>query len=152
MSRSGLRFRNLTVSPGIPVQAWPFEGILTAIERGTLPDWIRLADAIAADPWGPVTEQVQQAVRILQPYGTGQLMRMVIDDARSEAIRRDRGAVADEIRSLVNRSGLSNRDFARRIGTSASRFSTYLSGTVTPSAALLVRMRRVAGAVETPPP
>jgi hypothetical protein len=32
---------------------------------------------------------------------------------------------------------------AARIGTSASRLSTYVTGKVTPSAALLVRMRRV---------
>lgn len=43
-------------------------------------------------------------------------------------------------------SGLSRAEFASRVGTSASRLSTYVSGRVTPSAALLLRMRRVADA------
>ena len=50
----------------------------------------------------------------------------------------------DEVRNLVGRSGLSKQDFAERIGTSRSRLSTYMSGKVVPSAALMVRMRRVA--------
>lgn len=40
-------------------------------------------------------------------------------------------------------SGLSKSEFASRIGTSASRLSTYLSGSVTPSASLLLRMQTV---------
>ena len=47
-----LKFRNITASPEDPVQTWPFEGVLAAVERGTLPDWRRLARAIRADPWG----------------------------------------------------------------------------------------------------
>jgi len=41
---SALRFRNLDVSPEEPVEDWPFEGVVTAIERGALPigsDWRR---------------------------------------------------------------------------------------------------------------
>ncbi|MDN5748643.1 MAG: helix-turn-helix domain-containing protein [Pseudonocardia sp.] len=41
-------------------------------------------------------------------------------------------------------SGRTRADFARSVGTSASRLSTYVNGSVTPSAAMLVRMRRVA--------
>ena len=47
---SALRFRNLDVSPEEPVEDWPFEGVVTAIERGALPDWQRLAAAIKAEP------------------------------------------------------------------------------------------------------
>ena len=49
------------------------------------------------------------------------------------------------MRAAVERSGLTNADFASLIGTSASRLSTYLSGKVTPSAALLVRIERAGG-------
>lgn len=52
MTASGLRFRNIDASPDDPVESWPFEGILAAIERGTLPDWRRLAAAIAVAPGG----------------------------------------------------------------------------------------------------
>ena len=39
---TALRFRNIDASPDDPVETWPFEGILAAVERGTLPDWRRL--------------------------------------------------------------------------------------------------------------
>jgi transcriptional regulator with XRE-family HTH domain len=53
------------------------------------------------------------------------------------------------IRDLVARSGLSQQDFAGRLGTSRPRLSTYLSAKVTPSAALMLRMRRVAAQAQT---
>jgi transcriptional regulator with XRE-family HTH domain len=40
-------------------------------------------------------------------------------------------------------SGLSQAAFASRLGTSASRMSTYLRGEVTPSASLLIRAQRL---------
>lgn len=39
-----------SLTRSIPGSTWPFEGILAAIERGTLPDWRRLAASIRADP------------------------------------------------------------------------------------------------------
>lgn len=146
MTTSGLRFRNVDASPDDPVETWPFEGILAAVERGTLPDWRRLAAAIVADPWGHVAHQVSEAIRLSRPYGTSTLLESVIKNARRSAAEAERLQVATEIRSLVERSGLSSQDFARRIGTSPSRLSTYMSGKVTPSAALMIRMRRAAGA------
>jgi len=83
---TALKFRNTIASPDDPVDTWPFEGILAAVERGSLPDWRRLAAAIRADP-----RQVLEPIRL-----------------------------------------------------SRSRLSTYMSGKVVPSAALMVRMRRVA--------
>ena len=61
---TALRFRNIDASPDDPVETWPFEGILAAVERGTLPDWRRLATAIRTDPWGPVARQVLEAVQL----------------------------------------------------------------------------------------
>jgi DNA-binding transcriptional regulator YiaG len=125
------------------VETWPFEGILAAVERGTLPDWRRLATAIRADPWGPVAQQVLEAVRLSRPYGTTELLEGVVARARELAVDSERAAVASEVRDLIDKSGLSQQDFAARIGTSRSRLSTYISGKVVPSAALMVRMRRV---------
>jgi predicted XRE-type DNA-binding protein len=141
---TALKFRNLTASPDDPVETWPFEGILAAVERGTLPDWRRLAKVIQADPWGPVAQQVLEAVRLTRPYGTAELLEGVVERARKLAADSERGEVAAQVRRLVSDSGLSQRDFADRIGTSRSRLSTYMSGKVMPSAALMVRMRRVA--------
>jgi DNA-binding transcriptional regulator YiaG len=141
---SALKFRNITASVDDPVETWPFEGILAAVERGTLPDWRRLATVIRADPWGPVAQQVLEAVELSRPYGASQLLTSVIDSARQEAADAEREQVAGEIRDLVARSGLSRQDFALRLGTSRPRLSTYMSGKVTPSAALMLRIRRIA--------
>jgi DNA-binding transcriptional regulator YiaG len=141
---TALKFRNLDASPEDPVESWPFEGILAAVERGTLPDWHRLATAIKADPWGPVAQQVLEAVHLSRPYGTAELLEAVVAQARKLAIDSEREIVASEVRDLVARSGLSRQDFAERIGTSRPRLSTYISGKVVPSATLMVRMRRVA--------
>jgi predicted XRE-type DNA-binding protein len=140
---TALRFRNITASPDDPVETWPFEGILAAIERGTLPDWRRLAHVIEADPWGPVAQQVLEAIHLSRPYGTAELLTGVVVRARDRAAESERAEVAAQVRALVERSGLSQRDFAERIGTSRPRLSTYMSGKVVPSAALMVRMRRV---------
>jgi DNA-binding transcriptional regulator YiaG len=142
---TALKFRNIDASPDDPVEAWPFEGVLAAVERGTLPDWRRLATAIRADPWGPVAHQVLEAVRLSRPYGTAELLEGVVARARKLATESEREDVASEVRALIGRSGLSRHDFAERIGTSRSRLSTYMSGKVVPSATLMVRMRRVAG-------
>jgi DNA-binding transcriptional regulator YiaG len=141
---SGLKFRNVVTSPDDPVETWPFEAILTSVERGTLPDWRRLARAIEADPWGPVARQVLEAVQLSRPYGTSAILEGVVQRARQRTADAERAEVAAEIRDLVQRSALSQREFAARIGTSRSRLSTYMSGKIMPSAALMVRMRHVA--------
>ena len=144
-----LKFRNITASPQDPVETWPFEGVLAAVERGTLPDWRRLARAIQADPWGPVAQQVLEAVHLSRPYGTAELLEEVVGRAREVAADSERAEVAAEVSGLVRASGLSQQDFAARLGTSRSRLSTYMSGKVMPSAALMVRMRQAASRAVT---
>ena len=80
-----------------------------------------------------------------RPYGVAPVMERAISRTRQTAEVSEREAVATEIDRLVRASGLSRAEFASRIGTSASRLSTYVTGKVTPSAALLVRMRRAIG-------
>lgn len=146
-----LAFRNIDVSPEDPVEVWPTEAVLTALERGGLGHWRRLAAAIDNDPWGPVARRVEEALEVSQPYGVGVLMTEVLAAARRRAERAERAAVAAEVIRLQEASGLARTEFASAIGTSASRLSTYLNGKVTPSAALLVRMRRVATRPSCPP-
>jgi DNA-binding transcriptional regulator YiaG len=141
---SGLKFRNIKTSPDDPVEEWPFEGILASVERGTLPDWRRLATAIRIEPWGLVAQQVLEAVQLSRPYGTAELLEAVVDRARKQAAESERREVSAEVRKLVGESGLPQQGFAERIGTSRSRLSTYMSGKVVPSASLMLRMRRVA--------
>jgi transcriptional regulator with XRE-family HTH domain len=52
-----------------------------------------------------------------------------------------------DLRSAVTSSGLSQAGFARALGTSASRLSTYLSGRTVPSAAWFLRAQRLGDAL-----
>lgn len=95
---TALKFRNLTASPDDPVETWPFEGIVAAVERGTLPDWRRLAKVIQSDPWGPVAQQVLEAIQLAHPHGTAELLEGAISRARQAAIgseRRDSATLAN---------------------------------------------------------
>jgi DNA-binding transcriptional regulator YiaG len=141
---SPLAFRNVDVSPDDPVSKWPQEAIQTALERGGLGHWRRLAREIRGEPWGPVARRVEEVLSYSRPYGIAAAFERTISRARNAAEASERNAVATEINRLVRRSGLSRVEFASRIGTSASRLSTYVTGKVTPSAALLVRMRGTA--------
>jgi DNA-binding transcriptional regulator YiaG len=146
-----LAFRNLTITPDAPISEWPTEAVLTALERGDLADWHRIVVAIQADPWGRAARQVEEVLSHSRPYGVAEAMETALARARERAEASERAAVASEIREAVERSGLSQAEFASRIGTSASRLSTYASGKVTPSATLMVRIRRVAVQRPTPP-
>jgi DNA-binding transcriptional regulator YiaG len=142
---SALTFRNVDASPANPVSDWPTEAIQTALERGGLSDWRRLATAVNNAPWGPVTRQIEEVLGYSRPYGIAEAMERVIARARAKAERSERDQVAQEVNRLIDESGLTRTEFASRIGTSASRLSTYATGRVTPSAALLLRMLGAAG-------
>lgn len=132
-------FRNLTVTPADPIELWGVEGILTALDRGGLAEWSRIRRAIETEPHGKSASDLEQALDLAEDRGAATLMRMQLERARwTEAEH-----VADRIRRFVRESGLSNAAFAERIGTSASRLSTYARGTVTPSAVMFERMRKV---------
>lgn len=137
------RFRNVEVDELSPLETWPYEALVTLIERGTIGDWTRLSRAIRDDPWGPVSQQVQDYLSYEEPYGVGPLLARAIVRHRTQAEQSERAEVAREISSLVTASGLPMADLATRLGTSRSRLSTYRSGSVTPSAAFLVRLRRL---------
>lgn len=147
---SELAFRNVDVSPEDQVEKWPLEAIQTALERGSLKHWRRLAAAIQAQPWGPVTRDVEEVLTYSRPYGVAETMERVIEQARRGAEAAERAAVAGEVKRLIEASGLPRREFASRIGTSTSRLSTYATGKVMPSAALLLRMRSVAEVEASP--
>ncbi len=144
-----LRFRNIDADPTDPVETWPTEGVIAALERGGLSDWRRIAAAVQADPWGPVARRLEDALAVTQPYGVVDLMQALLERAREDAIDDERAEVAGRVASLLGASGLSRVDFAERIGTSASRLSTYLSGKVAPSSTLMVRMEMVARRAST---
>lgn len=139
-------FRNITATPDDPVVAWGFEGLLTAIERGSMKEWNRIAAEVRKLPYGAVARLLEdEVIDAISPEGERALFRKVLERARRNAELEARAEVASRLRSLVERSGLSQRDFAAELGTSASRLNTYLTGKVTPGADVLVRAEGVAG-------
>src|SRR5699024_10860340 len=130
-----LAFRNLTVTPDAPVSAWGVEGILAAIDRGELSDWRRVVATVWAQPDGEV------AADLAEDTGVATALRRSLDRARMSEAERLGAMIAEWVRA----SGLTQAQFAREIGTSASRLSTYVRGKVVPSAVLAQRMRALGG-------
>jgi ribosome-binding protein aMBF1 (putative translation factor) len=89
-----------------------------------------------------VARRVEESLTHSRPYGIAVTMERAIAAARAAAQVAEREEVAREVGQIVRESRLSRAEFASRVGTSPSRLSTYVTGKVTPSAALLVRMRR----------
>jgi DNA-binding transcriptional regulator YiaG len=139
-----LAFRNLTITPDAPVSEWPTEAVQTALERGDLADWQRIVTEMKREPWGQTARQVEEVLSFSRPYGIAEAMEATLTRIRERTEASERAEVAAEIQQAITRSGLTRREFAARIGTSYSRLSTYASGKVMPSAALMVRIRRLA--------
>lgn len=74
-----LKFRNLNVTPDDPVEQWGVEGLLTAIDRGSLKHWHRIIAAVTADPDGHVTKDLAQATEMAEDVGVAALMRRLLD-------------------------------------------------------------------------
>lgn len=138
-------FRNVDASPSDPVETWPFEALVTMIERGLVPDWQPLIAELRRAPWGATARRVETYLGYAEPTATTRLFALVLERARSDADDADRAEVAARVRAAIAASGLTATAFATAIGTSASRLSTYASGRVIPSAALLLRIERVGG-------
>ena len=142
---TGLRFRNVDADPADDIRTWPYEALVAAIDRGLVPDWQPIFAEIRRSPWGAVARRVGRYLDYRDPDGVSTLFALAIQRARQDADRADRADVAARVRAAVERSGMTNAEFAASVGTSASRLSTYLSGKVVPSAALIMRIERTAG-------
>lgn len=143
-----ITFRNVDASPTDDVRTWPYEALVTVIDRGLVEDWQPVFAELRRSPWGKVARRVEHYLSYREPDGASTLFALAIQRARADAERADRAEVASRIRRAVSRSGLTSSEFARRVGTSASRLSTYCSGKVTPSAAMLVRIERTAAGAD----
>ncbi|MQA63388.1 MAG: XRE family transcriptional regulator [Actinophytocola sp.] len=123
---------------------WPTEAVQIALERGDLDDWRRIVGELKRDPWGRTARQVEEVLSYSRPYGIAEAIETVLAWIRADVEAGEREQVAADVRGAIAMSGLSRADFASRIGTSASRLSTYATGKVTPSATLFLRIRRLA--------
>jgi len=139
-----VRFRNVDASPADDVRTWPYEALVTVIDRGLVSDWQPIFAELRRSPWGKVDRRVEHYLSYRSPDGVSALFASAIERARADSENADRAEVAARIRNAVTGSGLTNAVFARLVGTSASRLSTYLSGKVAPSSAMLVRIEKTA--------
>jgi hypothetical protein len=137
-------FRNVEGSPDDDVRTWPYEALVTTIDRGLVEDWQPIFAELRRSPWGKVARRVERYLSYRERDGVSMLFQLAIEHARDARDNADRAEVAARVRDAVTRSGLSKAAFAELVGTSPSRLSTYLSGKVTPSAAMLVRIEDAA--------
>lgn len=148
---SRLQFRNVDAEPTDPVGTWPYEGLVAAIERGALSDWQRIAAELRAEPWGRIAASLDDYLGYADEDGVTALLGDALERARAAARDDATLAVASRVRELVASSGLTRGEFAARADTSASRLSTYCTGKVTPSAALMLRFEQVASSARAEP-
>lgn len=138
------RFRNLDFDIQAPMDEWPAEAIETIIDRGTVSDWRRLANAIARNPWGPAARTADTIVGWGEHYGVDALICRVISEARHDLALEGRAMYAAKMRRWREQTGMTLRQFAQAAGTSASRLSDYENAKVAPTTDVLGRLGHVA--------
>jgi D-hexose-6-phosphate mutarotase len=140
-----LHFRNVNADPSDHVTTWPFEALVTAINRGLIPDWQPIFAEIRRAPWGKVARNIERYLDDSNRDSSTVLFQLAIERAREAADATEKAEVADRVRKAITHSGLTSAQFANEVGTSASRLSTYATGSVTPSASMLIRIERSCG-------
>jgi hypothetical protein len=135
-------FRNVDASPDDDVTTWPYEALVTVVERGLVTDWQPVFAELRRRPWGPVSRKIEQVATTTDDRAASTLFTLAVQHARSQSEDDERAEVARRVRAAIAASGLSAAAFAAQVGTSASRMSTYATGQVTPSAAMLIRIER----------
>jgi hypothetical protein len=126
-----------------PVEFWPTALIREALESGDITVWQRIVVAIKRDPYGRTARQVEEVLEHAQPYGISKALSEVLVRARNHLEANERAEAARHVRLLLDRSGLAVQEFASRIGVAQSDLATYLDGTISPPASLMIRMRRL---------
>ncbi|MGH9224018.1 MAG: helix-turn-helix domain-containing protein [Acidimicrobiales bacterium] len=138
-----ISFRNINVDEAASIESWPAEAIEILIDRGGLADWRRLASALAADPWGPLSRTVEQVIGLDCHYGVDRIMEQILQQQRSRSTLAGRRRYADRLRELRQSAGLSMRQLAELAGTSAARISDYENARVAPTTDVLARLEDV---------
>jgi DNA-binding transcriptional regulator YiaG len=126
-----------------PVEVWPTSAIRSALQNGDIAVWQRIVVAIKRDPFGRTARQVEEVLEGAEPVGVSKAMREVISRSRAHLEANERAEAARHIRMLLTRSGLSEQEFASRIGVSPNDLAEYLSGRISPPASLMIRIRRL---------
>lgn len=134
-----MKFRNLTISPDVPVGEWGVEGILAALERGGLNEWRRISQEVLAAPHGVAAQDLEQALAMTESQGAARLLRCFLERTRAG----DKELFAREFRSLVDQLAMTHQEVADILGTSRPRVSSCCSGAVAPNAVVLWKLQNL---------
>ncbi|WP_215815355.1 helix-turn-helix domain-containing protein [Pimelobacter sp. 30-1] len=144
-----LLFQTIDVVPStvavdevIPVDS--ADELVRLLDHGSVVEWRRHLQRLATSPWGPYAESIAELAAVAGRPAIGTVLAW----CRAWGHEREREQIARHVQHLVAVSGASQRQFAARIGTSPSRLSSYIRGSVTPSAALFLRIQRASRALE----
>ena len=130
-------------NPDQPVEFWSTAAIHSSLQGGDIATWKRIAAALKRDPYGRTARQVEEILGGSPPGGIAKALWEVLERARTHLEANERAEVARHVRLLLDRSGLVQQEFASRIGVAADDLAAYLEGRVSPSASLMIRMRRL---------
>jgi DNA-binding XRE family transcriptional regulator len=147
-----MKFRNVDVDPSRPLDEWPAEAIEILVDRGVRSDWKRLVATIRANPWGPAARTADTVARWGEHDGVDVLILDAVADARRAWDEHARRRYAERIRSWRRQAGLTQRQLAELVGTSASRLSAYENARVAPTTDVLGRIEQVVATLTFPPP
>lgn len=84
---SSLRFRNVDADPDDEVSTWPYEALVTAIDRGSLPDWRRVIEEIRRAPHGQVAQRIDRFLAYRPADAVSTLFSLAIERARAAEAR-----------------------------------------------------------------
>jgi len=126
-----------------PVEFWSTAAIRSAMQGGDIDTWKRIAAALKRDPYGRTARQVEEVLEGTRPYGISKALWEVLERARTHLEANERSEVARHVRLLIDRSGLDQVEFASRIGVAPEDLAGYLDGSTSPTASLMIRIRRL---------
>jgi transcriptional regulator with XRE-family HTH domain len=126
-----------------PVEFWSTAAIRSALQSGDIDTWKRIAAALKRDPYGRTARQIEEILEGTRPYGISKALWEVLERARTHLEANERAEVARHVRLLIDRSGLGQQEFASRIGVAPEDLAAYLDGSTSPSASLMIRIRRL---------
>lgn len=139
-----LRFRNIDATPDDPVEAWGFEGMLAAIDRGYATHWRKLVTAVTTN--AGLRPIFDEACAAAESRATVALVNAAIEVAEQTAAEQ---ALA-RLRSAYRGTRLTQAELAARLGTSRTRLNSYLTGKVTPAMDVLVAIEQIAEQYRAP--
>ena len=126
-----------------PVELWSTGAIRSALQSGDIATWKNIAAALKRDPFGRTARQVEEVLEGTRPYGISKALWEVLERARTHLEANERAEVARHVRLLIDRSGLDQLEFASRIGVAPEDLAGYLDGSTSPTASLMIRIRRL---------